>query len=177
MKIFINSNTSLGCLHSKDVVLHVRPDLLENILQCQLLRWYGRVLLNLVLTFPKRDFLLRPQLYVTPDHQELKVSILHWHHNLASVFVGSRLVEPSHFPSLGLNELVLDIGKLVSKGMTASTPKVIETGASPVDLRGVILYVQSTCGNSSTHLPFASSNLFFNPLTITLFTARSESVV
>ena len=34
MKIFINSNTSLGCLHSKDVVLHVRLDLLENMLQC-----------------------------------------------------------------------------------------------------------------------------------------------
>ena len=99
MKIFINSNTSLDCLHSKDVVLHVRPDLLENILQCQLLRWYGRVLLNLVLTFPKLDFLLRPQLYVTPDYQELKVSILHWHCNLASVFASSRPIEPSHFPS------------------------------------------------------------------------------
>ena len=24
MKIFINSNTSLGCLHSKDVALHAR---------------------------------------------------------------------------------------------------------------------------------------------------------
>ena len=34
MKIFINSNTSLGCLNSKDVVLHVRLDLLENMLQC-----------------------------------------------------------------------------------------------------------------------------------------------
>ena len=38
MKIFINSNISLDCLHSKDVVLHARPDLLENMLQCQLLR-------------------------------------------------------------------------------------------------------------------------------------------
>ena len=38
MKIFINSNTSLGCLHSKDVVLHARPNLLENMLQYQLLR-------------------------------------------------------------------------------------------------------------------------------------------
>ena len=37
-KILINSNTSLGCLHSKDVVLHVRPDLLKNTLQCQLWR-------------------------------------------------------------------------------------------------------------------------------------------
>jgi len=32
-----------------------------------------------------------------------------------------------------------------------------------VDLRGVIRYVQRTCGNFSTHLPFASSNLFFKP--------------
>ena len=99
MKIFINSNTSLGCLHSKDVVLHVHPDLLENMLQCQLLRWYGRVLPNLVITFPKLDSLQRPQLYVTPDHQELKVSILHWRHNLASIFTSSRPIEPSHFPS------------------------------------------------------------------------------
>ena len=38
MKILINSNTFLGCLHSKDVVLHVCQDLLENMLQSQLLR-------------------------------------------------------------------------------------------------------------------------------------------
>ena len=38
MKTFINSNTSLGCLHYKDVVLHARPNLLENMLQCQLPR-------------------------------------------------------------------------------------------------------------------------------------------
>ena len=99
MKIFINSNTSLGCLHFKDVVLHVRPDLLENMLQCQFLRWYGRGLPNLVITFPKLDSLQRLQLFVTSDHQELKVSILHWHHNLASVFAGSRPIELSHFPS------------------------------------------------------------------------------
>ena len=99
MKIFINSNTSLGCLHSKDVVLHIRPDLLENILQCQLLRLYGKALPNLVITFLKLDSLQRPQLYLTPDHQELKVSILHWHHNLTSVFAGSRPIEPSHFSS------------------------------------------------------------------------------
>ena len=36
MKIHINSNTSLGCLHSKDMVLHVRPNLLKNKLRCQL---------------------------------------------------------------------------------------------------------------------------------------------
>ena len=36
IKIHINSNTSLGCLHSKDVVLHAHPDLLENMLKCQL---------------------------------------------------------------------------------------------------------------------------------------------
>ena len=38
MKILISSDTSLGCLHSNDVVLHVRPNLLENMLQYQLLR-------------------------------------------------------------------------------------------------------------------------------------------
>ena len=98
MKIFLNSNTFSGCLHSKDVVLHVHPDLLKNMLQCQHLRLYGKALPNLVITFPKLDSLQRLQLYVTSDHQELKVSILHWHHNLASVFAGSRPIEPSHFP-------------------------------------------------------------------------------
>ena len=38
MKIFINSNTSLDCLHSKDMVLHAHPNLLENMLQSPLLR-------------------------------------------------------------------------------------------------------------------------------------------
>ena len=100
MKIFINSNTSLGCLHSKDMVLHVRPDLQENMLQCQLLRLYSRVLPNLVLTFPKLDSLQRLQLYVTPDHQDLKVSILHWHHNLTSVLLVIGQLNHRIFPLL-----------------------------------------------------------------------------
>ena len=99
MKVFINSNTSLGCLHSKDVVLHVRPDLLKNMLQCQLWRWYNKVPPNSAIIFPKLDSLQRSQLCVTPGHQDLKASLLHWHHNLALVFANSRPIEPLHFPS------------------------------------------------------------------------------
>ena len=99
MKIHINSNTSLGCLHSKNVVLHVLPDLLKNMLQYQLLRWYDKVLPNLVLTFPKLDSLQRPQLYVTPGHQELKVSALRWHHSLTSVYADNEPTKLSHFLS------------------------------------------------------------------------------
>ena len=99
MKIFINSNTSLGCLHSKDMVLHVHPDLLENMLQCQPSRWYSRALPNLVSISPKLDSLQRPPLCATPDRQELKALILYWHHNLTLVFAGSRPIEPSPFPS------------------------------------------------------------------------------
>ena len=99
MKIFINSNTSLGCLHSKDMVLHACSNLLENMLQCQLPRWYGRVLSNLILTFPKLDSLQCPQIYVTPDHQKLKVLILYWHRNLTLVFAGSRPIGPLHLNS------------------------------------------------------------------------------
>ena len=99
MKILINSNTSLGCLHSKDMVLHVRSDLLKNMLQCQLWRWYDKVLPNLALTFPKLDSLQRPQLYVTPGHQKLKVLALRWHHNLTSVSVDNKPTGPSHFLS------------------------------------------------------------------------------
>ena len=138
MKILINSNTSLGCLHSKDVVSHVRPDLLKNMLKCQLLRWYDKILPNLALTFPKLDSLQRPQLYVTPSHQELKVLALRWHRNLASVSADNKPTRPHRIfsllfdqvqtfcscssLSLGLNELVLDVGKPVSKRMTALTP-------------------------------------------------------
>ena len=98
-KIFINSNTSSDCLHFKDVVLHDRLNLPERTLRCQFLRWYGRVLPNLVSIFPKLDSLQCPQLSVTPDHQKLKVLTLHWNHTLALVSVGSRPTRPSHFPS------------------------------------------------------------------------------
>ena len=136
--ILINSNISSSCLHSKDVVLHVGPDLLKNMLQCQLGRWYDKVPPNLALTFPKLDSLQRPQLYVTPSHQELKVLTLRWHHNLASVSADNKPTRPHRIfsllfdqvqtfcscssLSLGLNELVLDVGKPVSKRMTALTP-------------------------------------------------------
>ena len=42
-----------------------------------------------------------------------------------------------------------------------------------MDLRGVVWYVQRTCGNSSTHFPFASSSLFLSPLTMTLLTVSA----
>ena len=57
------------------------------------------VLPNLVITFPKLDSLQRPQLYVTPGHQELKVSALRWHHSLASVSADNESTKPSHFLS------------------------------------------------------------------------------
>ena len=97
--ILINSNISSSCLHSKDVVLHVGPDLLKNMLQCQLGRWYDKVPPNLALTFPKLDSLQRSQLYVTPSHQELKVLTLRWHHNLASVSADNKPTRPLHFLS------------------------------------------------------------------------------
>ena len=57
------------------------------------------VLPNLVLTFPKLDSLQHPQLYVTPGHQELKVSALHWHHSLTSVSIDNKPTKLSHFLS------------------------------------------------------------------------------
>ena len=38
IEIFINNNTSLDCLHSKDAALHVRLNLPESMLRCQLLK-------------------------------------------------------------------------------------------------------------------------------------------
>ena len=62
----------------------------------------------------------------------------------------------------------------ISKGIIASEPQVMENEVSPVNRRGVVRYVQRTSGSSSTHLPLASSNLFFSPLTITLLTASAS---
>ena len=66
---------------------------------------------------------------------------------------------------------VLVLHKLISIGITTSAPYAKEYGVSHVDLRRVVLYAYNTFGNSSTHLPFVSSNLFFNLLTITLLVA------
>ena len=74
---------------------------------------------------------------------------------------------------LGLNELVLNVGNLVSKGMTASAFKAIEKWVSPVDLQGVVLYIQRTCDNFSTHLLFVSSNLFLSLFTMTWLTVSA----
>lgn len=57
--------------------------------------------------------------------------------------------------------------------MIASDPYIIEYGVSPVHLFGVVQYAHRTWGNSSTHLPFALSNLFFNSLTINLLVASA----
>ena len=80
----------------------------------------------------------------------------------------SKLFSNNSSLSLGLSDWVLNVGKLVSRGMTASAPEDIKKGVSPVDLRGVVRYVHRTCGSSSTHLSFASSNLFLSPLTMIL---------
>ena len=69
--------------------------------------------------------------------------------------------------------LVLNVGKPFSRGITASAPYVIEKRVSPVDFRGVVQYVQMTCGISSIHFPFASSNLFLSSFTMTLLTVSA----
>ena len=63
----------------------------------------------------------------------------------------------------------LNVGKPISVGITASDPYVIENCVSLVDLLGVVQYIYKTWGNSSTHLPLASSGLFFKLSIITLF--------
>ena len=71
------------------------------------------------------------------------------------------------------NSEVLVLHRLISISITASTPYAKELGVSLVDLRGVLRYTYNMFGNSSVHLPFAPSSLFFNPLTITLFVASA----
>ena len=67
----------------------------------------------------------------------------------------------------------LNAGKPVSVGITASNLYVMENRVSPIDLLGVMRYVHKTWGNLSTHFPLASSNLFFNPSTMTLLVAST----
>ena len=81
----------------------------------------------------------------------------------------SRLREMSCSLLLPRNWSDLNVGKPISVGITASDPYVIENGVSLVDLLGVVRYVYKTWGNSSTHLPLASSSLFLKLSTITLF--------
>ena len=56
----------------------------------------------------------------------------------------SRLVEMSCLLLLPLNRLVLIVENLVSKGMTASKPYIIENRVSLVDLLCVVWYADST---------------------------------
>ena len=84
--------------------------------------------------------------------------------------IKSKLFSNSPSLLLKVKELVLSVGNPVSREITALAPYVIEKGISPVELRGIVRYVQRTCGNFSTYFPFASSNLFLSPLTMTLLT-------
>ena len=56
----------------------------------------------------------------------------------------SRLVEMSCLLLLPLNRLVLIVENLVSKGMIASKPYIIENRVSLVDLLCVVWYADST---------------------------------
>ena len=69
---------------------------------------------------------------------------------------------------VAMEELV-NVEKPISIRIIASDPYIIEIGVSLVDLLGVVRYVHKTWGNSSTHLPLASSGLFFKLSIITLF--------
>ena len=52
----------------------------------------------------------------------------------------------------------------------------MEKEVSPVDRRGVVRYVHRTCGSSSTHLSFASSNLFFQRIDYDLINSLGLSI-
>ena len=126
--------------------------------------------------------------FLRPSLQMSMALALRWHHTLTWACVNNRPVGPWHFLfvlQLSLcssliahhccleKKLVLSVRNPVSRGMAVSAPQVIEEGVSLVDLWGVVWYVQRTCGNSSTHFPFASSSLFLSPLTMTLLTVSA----
>ena len=74
---------------------------------------------------------------------------------------------------VGSHSEVLRVGRPISSGMIASEPYASENGVSLVDLLGVVLKVHRILGNSSTHLPLASSSLFLIPSYMVLFDASA----
>ena len=71
------------------------------------------------------------------------------------------------------NRSVLNVGKPIYVGMTASVPYLIENGVSLIDFLGVVWYVHKMWCSLSTHFPFASSSLFFKTSMMTLFVASA----
>ena len=84
----------------------------------------------------------------------------------------SRLTERKLSFSSIPNWLVLNVRNPISRGMIARTHRLLRMEFPQLIFcvwYGMsIVHVYSTCGNSSTHFPFNSSSLFFNPLTMTL---------
>ena len=135
---FINNNTFSSYLHSKDEVLHTHLNLLENMLLCQPPRWYDKVPPNWALISPTLDFLPPPKPFLAPNPQALVVLVLPWQRSPVWVYADNKPIRPLHFPFffsmtskllsnnssllLGLNDWVLNVGKPVSIGMTASAP-------------------------------------------------------
>ena len=68
----------------------------------------------------------------------------------------------------GTNLETRALHNLTSVGIITFPLYVSENGVSLVDLLGVVQYAHRTFGNSSAHIPFIPSNLFFNPVTIAL---------
>ena len=93
----------------------------------------------------------------------------------ASRYSFSRSKRSTIIPSFraGLNPSTRALHRFTLASIMASAPYVKENGVSPIDLLGVVQYAHKTLGSSSAHLPFASSNLFFNPFTIVLLMASA----
>lgn len=65
------------------------------------------------------------------------------------------------------------IGEPISTRITASTLNAMAYGVSPVAIRLVVQYAQTTFGSSSIQAPFRSSSFFLRLSFIVLFTAST----
>ena len=162
--------------------------LLNNMHLFLLLKWCDMNLPSWVPAFLKTGSWHCPKLFSTLSLLVLVAVASHGHHTIAWVSGGNRLAGSLpflFFLQLNPNYFLAARHCCWSKGTRSQRWEASLKGddslgpishgkwVSLVDRRGVVRCVHKTCGSSSTHLSFASSNLFFSALTMTLLTVST----
>lgn len=161
---------------------------------CLILSWQlcNRDLPSFQPTFHPQHFSTKLALLRTKSHSEKLLELtclLYWASNL--LFNNASLMHATSFLSSAKSNSDLMLSSMfslsqlstlhecspISIGIIASIPYVNLNGDSPVVECEVVLHAYRTCGSFSTQHPLAESNLFLNPLKITLFAASANPFV
>ena len=95
---FINNNTFSGCLHSKNMALHVHLGPRGNMLLYWPPRWCDMAHPSWALAFHMLGSSQYLEPFLAPSLQALTISTSPWHHNLTWACVDNTSVGPLHFP-------------------------------------------------------------------------------